>query len=136
MRLATIFVAGLTLSLIPAALNAWQDREPDLPTRLKSIKGPFTMLVHLEAKKGKEKDLIEIAKPCIAATLKEPGCVAYELIQDQENPTKFVFFEKWKSVKDLETHLAEEHTRKLGGAMGPMLAGPGKFTFFSSTEGR
>src|SRR5688572_18999530 len=84
-----------------AALTAQaQDKEPDLPTRLKSIKGPFTMIVQVQVKKGEEKKFIDEAKPCVAATRKEKGCVAYELHQDQEDPTRFVFFEKWKSVKD------------------------------------
>lgn len=132
MRILLAGVLLLAATLVP--VRAADEKEPDLPTRLKSVKGPFTMIVHLQVKKGEEKKLVDEAKPCIAATRKEAGCVAYELHQDQEDPTKFVFFEKWKSVKDLEAHLAAEHTKKFVGSFGKIAAGAPKFSFYSSTE--
>jgi hypothetical protein len=82
MRALWPIVACLILGFSSSA-SARQEKEVDLPTRLKSIKGPFTLIVHLQVKKGEEKTMLEAARPCIAATRKEKGCIAYELHQDQ-----------------------------------------------------
>src|SRR5437588_8363002 len=113
MRMASLAACAALLLALPAVCA--EDKEPELITRLKKAKvdGPFTLIVHLKAKKGQEDALKKAAKPCIEASRKEKGCVTYELHQDREDPTKFVFFEKWKSVKDLQSHFGEEHVKKL-----------------------
>lgn len=45
----------------------------------------------------------------VAATLQEPGCISYELLQNLEDPTEFTFIEEWKSAAALEAHFASEH---------------------------
>lgn len=132
MRILPALVLAALVVHVPAVRS--QEKEPDLATRAKAFKGPFTLIVHLQVKKGEEKGFIEAAKPCIAATRKEKGCIAYELHQDQEDPTRFVFFEKWKSVKDLEAHLAAEHTRKLVDHLGKIAAGSPRFAFYTLAD--
>ena len=110
------------LALFLAAGAPAQD--PDFAARLKAVKGPFTLLVHFKVKKGEEKAMVEAAKPCIAATRKEKGCVAYELQQDLEDPTKFTFYEKWKGPEALKEHMAAEHTKKLLGTVAKIAEGP------------
>jgi quinol monooxygenase YgiN len=45
----------------------------------------------------------------IEPTRKEKGCVVYELLQNQEDPTDFTFVEEWESQELLDTHLAAAH---------------------------
>lgn len=45
----------------------------------------------------------------VAATRQEPGCISYELLQNQADPTEFTFLEEWKSAEALEAHFATEH---------------------------
>ncbi|MFO0880519.1 MAG: putative quinol monooxygenase [Gemmataceae bacterium] len=125
--LALLFTLALHVSPVRA-----EEKEPDLATQAKAIKGPFTLIVHLQVKKGEEKTLTDLARPCIAATRKEPGCVAYELHQSKSDPTKFVFFEKWKNGEALVSHLAEEHTKKLVGSLGSVLDGAPKFSLYTA----
>lgn len=134
MRLVLALTACLLLAL--AMPVAAQDKEPEIITRLKKAKidGPFTLIVHLQVKKGEEKAFLAAAKPCIAGTLEEKGCVAYELHQDSEDPTKFVFFEKWKSPKDLTAHFEEEHLKKFVGGLGKLLDGVPKFAFYTQSK--
>src|SRR5690242_9753039 len=105
---------ALALLAVGVPLRAQEDKEPEFITRLKKLapKGAFTMIVHLQVKKGQEKAMKEAGEPCIAATRREKGCVAYDLCQDLEDPTKFIFFERWESVAALRSHLAAEHTKK------------------------
>ncbi len=72
----------------------------------------LTIVARIEADSGKvelvKKELLKLIEP----TLKEAGCVQYDLHQDNENSAVFVFYENWES-RDLwqehmkNTHLAE-----------------------------
>ena len=39
----------------------------------------------------------------------EAGCIQYELLQNQSDPTDFTFVEEWGSVEELDTHLGNTH---------------------------
>ncbi|MCC3426124.1 MAG: antibiotic biosynthesis monooxygenase [Microcoleus sp. PH2017_29_MFU_D_A] len=49
--------------------------------------------------------LLSIMEP----TRQEEGCIKYELIQNQADPTDFTFLEEWESAALLEQHLASTH---------------------------
>ena len=134
MRIGWLLIACLALALT-SSLPA-QDKKADFPTRVKAMKGPFTLIVHFEVKKGEEGKVIEAAKPCIAATRKEKGCAGYELHQDAEEPAKFTFVEKWRSPEALLQHMEEEHTRKLLGVVEKAAAGPPKLLLAKSVDDR
>ena len=104
-----------------------KEKEPDLMARLKKVEGSFSLIVSFQVKKGEEKTLLDAAKPCIAATVKEKGCKRYELHQDLETPTKFVMFERWDSVADIEAHMGAAHTKKLLGTLAKIADGPPAF---------
>ena len=128
------FAAALALTLLGPAF-ARQDKEPplakekepDLMARLKKVEGSFSLIVSFQVKKGEEKTLLDAAKPCIAATVKEKGCKRYELHQDLETPTKFTMFERWDSVADIEAHMGAAHTKKLLGTLAKIADGPPVF---------
>lgn len=92
-------------------------------SKLKDPSKPFALLVSIRAKAGKEKDLEAACRLCIAATKKEPGCLAYELNRDTDDPTSFVMFEKFKNLAALETHLTLDHTKKLLATLPPLTDG-------------
>jgi quinol monooxygenase YgiN len=92
-------------------------------SKVKDPAKPFALFVTIKAKSGKEKDLEAAFAPCIAATKKEAGCLAYELNQDPDDPTTYVMFEKFKNVAALEAHLKSEHTTKLLKALEPLTDG-------------
>jgi quinol monooxygenase YgiN len=129
MRTTLLAACAALLLALPARA---EDKEPDLISRLKKAKvdGPFTLIVNVQVKKGEQKKFLAAAKPCIEATRKEKGCVLYELQQDSEDATKFVFVEKWKSVKALESHFGEDHVKKLLTVLADVIAGEPKFAFY------
>jgi quinol monooxygenase YgiN len=61
--------------------------------------------VQMEAVPGREEDLERELRSLVAPTRKEPGCLAYELHRDPENPGKFMFYEKFKSQAALDEHV-------------------------------
>lgn len=54
-------------------------------------------------------DQIELVKTAlkklISSTLAEDGCIQYDLHQDNDDPTYFMFFENWKSQREWEIHM-------------------------------
>jgi quinol monooxygenase YgiN len=92
-------------------------------SKVKDPAKPFALFVTIKAKAGKEKELEAAFAPCIAATKKEAGCLAYELNRDPDDPTTYVMFEKFKNLAALEAHLKQEHTTKLLKALEPLTDG-------------
>jgi quinol monooxygenase YgiN len=92
-------------------------------SKVKDPARPFALLVTIQAKPGKGKELEAAFAPCIAATKREPGCLAYELNRDPDDPTNYLLFEKWKDVAALQAHLKAGHTQELFKAIGPLSDG-------------
>jgi quinol monooxygenase YgiN len=85
----------------------------DFAARVKSIKGAFTVIVHFKVKKDEQKKWDTAIRPLIAATLKEEGCLAYDVNRDIEDATRYTIYERWRSSQALEKHLEAEHTKKI-----------------------
>lgn len=49
------------------------------------------------------------AAACMEATLKEDGCISYELFSSVVDPEKLVFVEKWETRAALTAHSKSEH---------------------------
>jgi quinol monooxygenase YgiN len=45
----------------------------------------------------------------VAASRSEPGCIEYHMLQDEQDPSLFVFFEVWESKAALDVHSALPH---------------------------
>ncbi len=45
----------------------------------------------------------------IPPTLKEEGCIQYDLHQDNENPEHFMFFELWENRELWQAHMNAPH---------------------------
>ncbi|WP_028771387.1 putative quinol monooxygenase [Shewanella waksmanii] len=48
----------------------------------------------------------------IDTTRKEPGCINYDLHQDNQNPAHFVFYENWQSRELWQTHMGNTHLQQ------------------------
>jgi quinol monooxygenase YgiN len=68
--------------------------------------------VHLQAAPGQEKVLEQQLSALLEPTRAEPGCVAYELHGDPENPGKFMFHESFRGQAALDAHLATPHFKR------------------------
>ena len=103
-------------------------------SKVKDPAKPFALFVTIKAKAGQEKELEAAFAPCIAATKKEAGCLAYELNRDPDEPTTYVMFEKFKNLAALEAHLKLEHTAKLFKAIEPLTDGGPKAKVYTVPE--
>lgn len=65
------------------------------------------------AKPGAEAKVEELFRSVIDTTVKEEGCIFYQLNRDTNNPRCFIFTEEWESKELLEKHLAAPHIAEL-----------------------
>lgn len=94
--------------------------------KVKDVKKPFALIVEFKVKAGKEKEALEAFAPCLVATRKEPGCVAYFLNRDPDHPELFIMYEQFKSIAAIEEHLKLKHTETLLKTLGTLTDGEPK----------
>ena len=94
-----------------------------IKSKVKDEKKPFALLVTFKVKADNEKKFEEAFAPCLVATRKEAGCVAYHLNRDTEQTSNYVMYEQFKSIAALESHLKEKHTQTLLSTVIPMCEG-------------
>lgn len=69
--------------------------------------------VFIEVADANRATVVESAKELIAATLKEDGCIAYDLFESATRPNVLMFCETWKDAVSLEVHEKTEHFTRL-----------------------
>lgn len=120
-------IANLGCWLIALTLVAADDDHPIVAlvkSKHKEVSKPFALIITIQAKEGKEKQLEATFAPCLKASRKDKGCVLYDLHADPDKPRTYVLIEKWQNLADLEKHLQAGHTQKLLKDLPELLEGP------------
>jgi quinol monooxygenase YgiN len=91
---------------------------------VKDTSMPFALLVHFEAKEGAGQKLEAAFAKAVAATRRENGCLAYDLIRDAQTPIRYVVYERWQNLAALEAHLSSSHIAALRTEISDLRTGP------------
>jgi quinol monooxygenase YgiN len=51
----------------------------------------------------------DILRALVEATRQETGCLSYELLQNNSDPTDFVFVERWANAQAEQAHFVTPH---------------------------
>jgi quinol monooxygenase YgiN len=70
-----------------------------------STSSPLTIVAIATAAPGKEKALRAAQTTLVAETVKEPGCLRYELHQSLEDGRVLIFVESWASEQLWRAHM-------------------------------
>jgi quinol monooxygenase YgiN len=70
---------------------------------------PLTIVADIHAKAGQEQAAFTELKKLVAPTLKEAGCIQYDLHRDKDNPAHFLFYETWENRDLWQDHMASAH---------------------------
>ena len=70
---------------------------------------PVRIIARFTARPEQQQALRETLEDLIEPTRREPGCLRYELWNNQSNPTDFTFIEEWASEAALEAHMRTPH---------------------------
>ncbi len=69
----------------------------------------LTIVARIEAQPARiellKAELLKLIEP----TLKEAGCIQYDLHQDNDDPAVFLFYEKWESRELWQAHMNSPH---------------------------
>ncbi len=65
------------------------------------------------AEEGKVDRILELSKEMVEKTVKEDGCIKYELFQDMKDPKILIIIEEWEDEEALNKHMASEHFRRI-----------------------
>jgi quinol monooxygenase YgiN len=99
------------------------------------MQGKVTVIAFHRAKRGKEQALREALLAVRAPTLKERGCINYDLHDSPDQPGVLVFLENWESKADLDAHLASPHIDAFRAKAPDLLAEPPDITLWRELKG-
>jgi len=57
--------------------------------------------------------LLRLSEEMVRETVKEQGCISYELFQDVKEPNVLVILEEWADEQALEKHMGSEHFTRI-----------------------
>ncbi|MCM8527187.1 MAG: antibiotic biosynthesis monooxygenase [Lentisphaeraceae bacterium] len=72
----------------------------------------LTVVATVTAKAGFEDEVGSILGKLVEPTLKEEGCINYDLHRSIENSAVYVFHENWESKAHLDAHLETAHIKQ------------------------
>ena len=67
------------------------------------------VVARIKARPDKVEEVRDALTSLVAPTRGEPGCIVYELLQNNDDPTDFTFVEEWESDAALASHAASDH---------------------------
>ena len=71
----------------------------------------LTVVAWVRATPGAENAVRAVLMSIVPPTLKEEGCIDYQLHTVDDDPHLFYFVEHWRSGEDLNAHLSTPHIR-------------------------
>jgi quinol monooxygenase YgiN len=85
---------------------------------------PLNVIAILKARAGREQDLSALLQSALPGFQAEPGCIAYALMTDHDNPARIVSYETWVDEAALNAHLHSPAMVAAGPKLADMLAAP------------
>ncbi|MCX8023772.1 MAG: antibiotic biosynthesis monooxygenase [Thermanaerothrix sp.] len=82
------------------------------------------VLVHVHVKESRLDDFIQATLENAHHSLQEPGIVRFDVLQQAEDPTRFVLVEVYRQPEDQVKHRETAHYQKWRDAVAEMMAEP------------
>lgn len=92
----------------------------------------FVVHVHVRVKKDRVDDFIAASRENAAASLKEPGVIRFDIVQQEENADFFILEEIYKTQADSGSHKDTQHYKKWKNVVEDMMAEPRRSIRFKS----
>jgi (4S)-4-hydroxy-5-phosphonooxypentane-2,3-dione isomerase len=81
-------------------------------------------LVHVELKSEFVRLFIEATRRNHESSIKEPGNFRFDVLQDSQNPAKFILYEAYESEDAVAAHKQTDHYATWRDAVSPWMAKP------------
>jgi quinol monooxygenase YgiN len=92
--------------------------------------GKVTVFALVNAKPGMEETVTQELHALVAPTLKEEGCINYNLHESLDHREHFRFYEYWTSKELLDRHLPSAHVERFVAKDDQLLAEPPEITLW------
>jgi quinol monooxygenase YgiN len=83
----------------------------------------MVVVAKLKAKSGEEAKMEEALRGMVEKVAQEPGTLTYTLHRSQNDPSLFLFYEKYTDGEALKAHSSTDYFKELFGALPSMLDG-------------
>lgn len=103
--------------------------------QLKDPAKPFTLLVRFQVREGAQEEIEAAFARARTPTSKEEGVMTYHLNREAKDASRFVVYERWRSLADLEAHLRTPYITTLRNEFNSMIAGVPDFHMLIPAEG-
>ena len=80
--------------------------------------------VHVHVTPGAVDAFAAATRENAAASVQEPGVVRFDVVQQDDDPTRFVLVEVYRTAEDPARHKTTAHYAAWRDAVEPMMAGP------------
>jgi quinol monooxygenase YgiN len=84
----------------------------------------FSLMMRLSMKADAGEKVAAAFAEAQGPTLAEPGAITFQLNRTTAEPDRFVIYERWRSLDDLDSHLRMPHTTRLREIFESCLAAP------------
>lgn len=84
----------------------------------------LTVVAHLVARPAKIEETRKFLLSLIEPTRAEPGCIDYDLHQDDERSAEFTFYENWKDRAAWDAHMQTPNLHEFARRAGELFAVP------------
>ena len=93
------------------------------------------VVAKIKAVSGKEAEMKQAFLDVIPKVADEEGTLVYTLHQNQNDPTVFLFYEKYKDMDALVAHSSTSHFKALFKTIQPMLDGEPEIVMYNEIAG-
>ena len=81
------------------------------------------IIARISSQAGMAKQMRQVLNDLVGPSRNEPGCISYELFQDDDDPLDFITIEHWADQGAANAHMATPHVAEAIAKAGSMLAG-------------
>jgi (4S)-4-hydroxy-5-phosphonooxypentane-2,3-dione isomerase len=92
--------------------------------RIEKEKEMYIVQVHVVVKENRIQDFIEATKTNASNSILEPGVVKFDIIQQKDDPARFILYECYRVEMDSARHKDTEHYRVWRGKVESMMVEP------------
>ena len=93
------------------------------------------VVARLKAKNGEESKMADALQAMVSRVEAEDGTLVYTLHQAQNDPTQFLFYEKYTDAQALKAHSSTPHFKELFGLLQPLLDGAPEIEMYNEIAG-
>jgi quinol monooxygenase YgiN len=94
------------------------------------------VVAKIKATQGKEKEMEQALLDMIPKVKEEPGTLMYTLHRNQNDPTAFLFYEKYKDTDALVAHSSTPHFKALFKTIKPLMDGMPEIIMYDELAGK